>query len=138
MQQNVEPSTIFFQAFNPIIRSITGSSCQCLETSPALSLSLMLSFYRTNVEPKSKATWAKSFLMQLAHRKQIIQNRRKTVRRGAAISMCWRKNSCRLFPLATPHAKVVNSGSSKMVIARYCIHYFFQKRAALLLLLLEN
>ena len=32
------------------------------------------------------------------------------------------------------HAKVVNSGSSKMVIAHYRICYFFQKRVALLLL----
>jgi len=38
------------------------------------------------------------------------------------------------FPLATTHAEVANSGSSKMVIARYRIRYFFQKRAALSLL----
>ena len=31
------------------------------------------------------------------------------------------------FPLATTHFKVVNSGSSKVVIARYCIRYFFKK-----------
>jgi len=51
MQRNVEPSAIFFQAFTSIIRSFTGSSCQCLETPGALGLSLMLTFYRTNVEP---------------------------------------------------------------------------------------
>jgi len=43
-----------------------------------------------------------------------------------------------IFPLATTHAKVANSGSCKMVIARYCIRYLFQKRAALPLTLLEN
>jgi len=47
-------------------------------------------------------------------------------------------SSCELFPLATTHAKVANSGSGKMVIARYRIHYFFQKRATLPLTLLEN
>jgi len=36
--------------------------------------------------------------------------------------------------LATTHAKVANSGSGKMVIARYRMRYFFQKRAALSLL----
>jgi len=41
-----------------------------------------------------------------------------------------------LFPLATTHAKVANSG--KIVIARCRIRYFFQKRAALPLMLLEN
>jgi len=40
--------------------------------------------------------------------------------------------------LATTHAKVANSGSGKMVIARYPIHHFFQKGAALPLTLLEN
>jgi len=50
MQRNVEPSVIFFQAFNSVIPSFTGSSSQCFEAPTALSLSLMLSFYRTNVE----------------------------------------------------------------------------------------
>ena len=40
------------------------------------------------------------------------------------------------FSLATTHAKVANSG--KMVIVRYRIRYFFQKRAALPVTLLEN
>jgi len=40
--------------------------------------------------------------------------------------------------LATTHAKVANSGSGKMVIARYPIRYFFQKRASLPLTLLES
>jgi len=53
MQRNVEPSAIFFQAFNSVIRSFNGSSnqCFCFEAPTALSLSVMLSFYRTNVEP---------------------------------------------------------------------------------------
>ena len=48
-----EPSAIFFQAFNSVIRSFTGSSsqCFCFEAPTALSLSLKLSFYRINVEP---------------------------------------------------------------------------------------
>ena len=51
MQRNIEPSAIFFQAFNSEIRNFTGNSSQCFEAPTALSLSLMLSFYRTNVEP---------------------------------------------------------------------------------------
>jgi len=53
MQRNVYPSAMFFQAFNSVIRSFTGGSsqCFCFEAPTALSLSLMLSFYRTNVEP---------------------------------------------------------------------------------------
>jgi len=66
--------------------------------------------------------------MLLPYCKQIIQNQRKTVRRTVTIIVCWWKNFCELFPLATTHAKVANSG--KMVIARYCIHYFFQKSGA--------
>jgi len=62
MQRNVEPTAIFFQGFTSIIRSFTGSSCQCLKTPAALSLLLMLTFY------------AKSFLILLAYRKQIIKN----------------------------------------------------------------
>jgi len=51
MQRNVEPSDIFLQAFNPVIHNFTGSSSQCFEATTALSLSLMLSCYRSNVEP---------------------------------------------------------------------------------------
>jgi len=53
MQRNVEPSDIFLQlqAFSSVIRNFTGSSSQCFEAQSALSLSLMLSFYRANVEP---------------------------------------------------------------------------------------
>jgi len=51
MQRNVEQSAIFFQAFNSVIHSCTGSNSQCFKAQNALSLSLMLSFYRTNVEP---------------------------------------------------------------------------------------
>jgi len=50
VQRNVEPGVIFFQAFNSVIRSFTGSSSQCFKAPTALSLSLMLSFCRTNVE----------------------------------------------------------------------------------------
>jgi len=46
MQRNVEPSAIFLQVFNSVIRS-----SQCFEAPTALSLSLMLSFHRTNIEP---------------------------------------------------------------------------------------
>jgi len=76
--------------------------------------------------------------MLLAYFKQIIQNQRKTVRRAVTFNVYWRKSSCELFPFATAHAKVANSGSDKIVIARYRIRYFFQKRAALPLSLLEN
>jgi len=91
-----------------------------------------------NLSIRSKPTLAKSFLMLLANRKQIIQNQRKTVRRAVTINVCWRKSSCELFPLATTHAKVANSGSGKMVLARYSIRYLFQKGATLKLTLLEN
>jgi len=140
MQRNVEPCAIFLQAFNSLVRNFTGSSSQCFEAPTALNLSLMLSFYQTTWNPsiRSKATWAKSFLMLLSDFKQIIQNQRKTVRRAVTINVCWRKSSCELFPLATTHAKVANSDSGKMVIARYRIRYSFQKRAALPLSLLEN
>jgi len=144
MERNVEPSAIFFQAFNSVIRSYTCSSSRCFrfEAPTASNLSLMLNFYRTNVEPidqvKSKATWAKSFLMLLVYRKQIIQNQRKTVRRAATINVHWRKSSCELFPLATTHTKVPNSGSGEMVMALYRMRYFFQKREALPVSLLEK
>jgi len=51
MQRNVEPSDIFLQAFNSVIRNFTGNSSQCFEAATALSLLLMLSFHRINVEP---------------------------------------------------------------------------------------
>jgi len=51
MQRNVELSAIFFHAFNSVIRSFTSSSSQCFQAPTALSLSLLLSFYQTNVEP---------------------------------------------------------------------------------------
>jgi len=35
MQRNVEPSAIFFQAFNSVIRNFTGSSSQCFEAPTA-------------------------------------------------------------------------------------------------------
>jgi len=140
MQQNVEPSAIFSK------HSIQSYAALPVAVANAWKPQLIwvcrwcwvFTDLTWNLSIRSKATWAKSFLMQLAYRKQIIQNQRKTVRRGATISVCWRKNSCELFPLATTHAKVANSGSGKMVIARYSIRYFFQKRATLPLSLLEN
>jgi len=51
MHRDVEPSAIFLQAFSSVIRNFAGNSSQCLEDPTALSLPLMLSFYRTNVEP---------------------------------------------------------------------------------------
>ena len=97
-----------------------------LPSPTALTLSLMLIFSElTWTRPiRSKATWAKSFLMLLAYR--------NTVRRAVAINVCGRKSSCERFQLATTHAKVANSG--KMVIPRYRIRYFFQKKTALALL----
>jgi len=84
-----------------------------------------------NLSIRSKATWAKYFLMLLAYCKQIIQNQRKTVGRAVSINVCWRTSSCELFPLATAHARAANSGSDKMVIAPHRFRYYFQKRAAL-------
>ena len=70
------------------------------------SLSLMLIFTELtwNLSIRSKATWAKSFLMLLAYCKQIIKNQRKTVRRAVTINACWQKSSCELFPSATTRA----------------------------------
>jgi len=50
MQRDVEPSAIFLQAFSSVIRNFAGNSSQGFEAPTASSLSLMLSFYRTNVE----------------------------------------------------------------------------------------
>jgi len=35
MLQNIEPSAVFFQAFNSVIRTYTGSSIQCFEARTA-------------------------------------------------------------------------------------------------------
>ena len=51
MQRNVNHSAIFFQAYHSVIRSFTSSSSQLFEAPTALSLSLMLTFHWTNVEP---------------------------------------------------------------------------------------
>jgi len=51
MQRNVKASAIFFQAFSSVTGSFTGSSRQIFEAPTALSLSLMLSFCQTYVEP---------------------------------------------------------------------------------------
>jgi len=50
VDRNVEPSARFFQPFNSVIRNFASSNSQCFEVPTALRLSLMLSFYRTNVE----------------------------------------------------------------------------------------
>jgi len=42
MQRNVEPSAVFFQAFNSVTRNFTGNISQCFEDPIALSLSLFL------------------------------------------------------------------------------------------------
>jgi len=75
--------------------------------------------------------------MVLAQRKQIIKNQCKTARRPVTINVLT-EQLLLSFSLATSHAKVANSGSGNMVIARYRIRYFFQKRAALPLSLLEH
>jgi len=74
--------------------------------------------------------------MLLDYHKQIIQNQHKTFRIAVAIGVCGRTSSSELSRLATTHAKVANS--SKVVIARYHIRYFFQKRVELPPTLLEN
>jgi len=140
MQRNVELSDIFLQAFNSVIRNFTGSCSQCFESPTVYVCRWCWVFTELtwNLSIRSKATRAKSFLMLLAYCKQIIQNQRKTVRRAVTINVCWRRSSCELFPSATTRAKVANSASSEMVIARCRIRYFFQKRATLLLTQLEN
>ena len=99
----------------------TASTSLYFQVPTALSLLLVLLFYELmwNLSIKSKSIRAKSILMLLAHCKQIIKNQRKTVRSAIAINVCWRKSSCKHFPLATSHAKVANSGSATMMIARY-------------------
>jgi len=132
MQQNVEPSAIFFQAFSLVIPSFTGSSSQFFEAPTALSYRCCWVFAELtwNLSIRSKATWAKSFLMVLAYPKQIIKNQRKTVRRVVTINVCWRKSSCELPPLATTHAKRANSSSGKIAIASSLPHpLFFSKKS---------
>jgi len=125
------------QEFTSVIRIFNGSSSQCFEAPTAVCRWCWVFTELTwNLSIRSKATWAKSFLMLQAYRKQIIQNQRKTVRRAVTINVCWQTSSCELFPLATTHAKVANSGT--MVIARYRIRFFYQKREALSLSVLEK
>jgi len=77
--------------------------------------------------------------MLLAYCKQIIQNQRKiTSWSSSYYQRVLTEKLLRIFPVAITHAKVAISGSGKMVIACYHICYFFQKRAALSLTLLEN
>jgi len=52
--------------------------------------------------------------MLLDHCKEIIQSQHKTVRRTVSTNVCGRKSSSELFPLATTHAKVANSGNSEV------------------------
>jgi len=108
-----------------------------LRSPNSLSLSLMLSFYRTKVESIDQV---KSNLSLIFHNAAILlqTNNPKSAQNNEKSSSYKYvlKNSCELFPLATTHAKVANS--SKMVIARYHIRYSFQERTALTLSLLEN
>jgi len=43
-----------------------------------------------------------------------IQSQHKTVRRAVTTNVCERKSSSEIFPLATTHAKVANSGNSEV------------------------
>jgi len=52
--------------------------------------------------------------MLLDYRKKIIQSQHKTVRRAVSTNACGWKSSCEVFPLATTHAKVANSGNSEV------------------------
>jgi len=140
MQRNVEPSTIFFQPFNSVIRNFTGSSSQCFEATTALSFSLMPSFYRTNVEPidQAKSNLSLIFpnaasLLQTNH-PESAQNSEKSSYYQRVLAEALAK----LFPFAITRAKVADSGSGKTVIARYRVRYFFQKRESFPLTLLKN
>ena len=122
MQQNVEPSAIFFYEFSSVISSFpvavaNASKHQLLQVCRWFRVFTELTW---NISIRSKASWAKFFLMLLAYRKQIIQNQRKIVRRAITINVCWPKSSCELSPLANTNAKVANSGEK--VVARSMLY----------------
>jgi len=52
--------------------------------------------------------------MLLDCRIKIIQNQHTTVRRAVSTNVCEWQSSSELFPLATTHAKVANSGNSEV------------------------
>jgi len=141
MQRNVKPSAILFQAFSSVIRSFTGSSRQCFEAPTFLSLLLILSFYRTNVEPidQVKSNLSQIFpkaagLPQTNHPKSA-QNSEKSSYYQRVLT----EELLRNFSFGH-HSRqsIANSGNGKIMIARYHIRYFFQKRVSLPLTLLEN
>jgi len=60
--------------------------------------------------------------------KKNIQSQHKTVRRAVTTSVCGRKSSSELFPLATTHAKVANSDNSEVrLLATACV--IFSKKS---------
>ena len=108
----------------------TPSRLQCWWKIKKININILMA-WAPSASPLAtplKATWAISFLMLLAYCNKIIQNPRKTVVIAVATNVCWRKSSCELFPLVTTHVKGANSGSGKIVIARYPIGYFFKNR----------
>jgi len=140
LSEVLNPVQYLFQAFNSLYAALLAAVSYI--SKPELlwvcSWCWRLSKLKWNRSARSKSTWAKSFLMLLYYRKQINQNQHKTVRNAVTTNVCGPKSSCELFPLTTTHTKVLNSSSGKVVIARYGIRYFFQKRAALRPSLLEN
>ena len=76
---------------------------------------------------RSKASWAKSFLMLPSYRKHTTKNQRKTVRGAVTINVCERMSSCELFSFGHHSRHVANSNSGKVMITCYRIRNFFQK-----------
>jgi len=103
-------STHFYAASLAAVAYISKPELLCVKIVDDVSFSEL----KWNRSFRSKAAWAKSFLMQLDYHKKIIQSQHKTVRTAIATNMCGRKCSCELFPLATTHAKVANSGNSEV------------------------
>jgi len=60
--------------------------------------------------------------MLLDYRTKIIKSQHKTLRRAVTTNVYGRKSSSELFPLATTHAKVANSGNSEVrFLATACV-----------------
>ena len=119
MQRKVEPGAIFFEMLNAVpyfskhsvqsyaallVAVANASKPQLLQVCRSCWVFTELTW---NLSIRSKATWAKSFLMLLTYRKQIIQNQRKTVRRIITVNVCWRKSSCEPFSLITTYLPVL-------------------------------
>jgi len=120
-----------FQALNPLLRSFTKSSSLYFQSLTTLRLLMMLIFseIKWNRSFRSKATWDKSFLMLQDYRKKNIRSQHKTLRRAVTTNVCGRKSSSELFPLATTHAKVANSGNSEVrQLATLCVIFFKKER----------